>query len=429
MSSSDSALSVAVAALTSQSYNLSLISTNLANSSTVGYKEVEANFKTLITDSYATGSSKGTGSVTVSTVQLVDTQGVIETSDVATYMAIDGNGFFVVTGEAESDEFLYTRTGTFYPDEDGYLVNANGFYLQGWETDADGNLTGAAAKSSLEAINVNAISGNAEPTENIELVANLPAESDSVLTGATASDYTYTTSSEVYDALGTSHTLIYTWTKTDTNEWELSISDPTMTKDSSVTSGTTTGGPYTIEFTDGAISAIDGVATTEITFGITGYTTGSADSSITIDLSALQQFDSGEDDPEISVTSVDQDGLEFGELASVYIDDDGLVVAYFENGTSRPIYQIPLATFNDTNDLEAVSGNAYKETVESGNATLNVPGAGAAGTVSGYAVEDSTVSTAAELTEMIVAQQAYSAASQVISTTQDMFDSLISAAR
>ena len=414
MSSGNAAMYIAVSALRAQSANLSMISTNLANSSTVGYKEVTANFSTLVTDPYGSNTLTTAG-VTVNSVKSVDLQGLIESSDISTYMAIDGNGFFVVTANADSNEFYYTRAGTFDTDEDGYLVNANGYYLQGWPVDSDGNLlAGSGSVSSLETINLNSINGAAEATETIEMVANLPAD-------AAVGDI-FTTSSEIYDAVGTSHTLTYTWEKTGTNTWTMDVASD----DGTISAG----GSYTFTFADGTLDTMT-PATADLT--ITGWSSGASDSTITFDFGTvgrtdgLSSFDSEADTPQVSVTSISQDGLQYGELASVAIDTNGLVTATFDNGMSVAVFQIPLATFNNPNGLTEISGNAYVATVDSGDYTLNVPGYGGAGTITGSSVEASTVTTSEELTDMIVAQQAYSAASQVISTSQDMFDALIQA--
>lgn len=422
---SNAAMSIAVSALRAQSSNLSIISTNLANSSTTGYKELTTNFKTLVTNPYSS-SSLNTGGVVVSSIQHVDLQGLIESSSTSTNMAIDGNGYFVVTNAADSNSFYYTRTGSFATDDEGYLVNENGYFLQGWPVDSDGNLVnGSGSVSSLETINLNSISGAAQATSTIEMVANLPAD-------AAAGD-TFTTSSEIYDSLGVSHTIEYTWEKTDSNEWELSVSNPTLGSDSTNESGTLTGSPITITFdSDGNL---DTTNPDPVTLSITAWETGASDSAITLDLGTsgrtdgLSQFSSEDGDPQVSVTSVNQDGLQFGDLASVSIQSDGLVIATFDNGMSRTVYQIPLASFNNPNGLQLVSGNAYLATVDSGTYTLNMPGYGGTGAISGSALEASTVTTSEELTDMIVAQQAYSAASQVISTSQDMFDALIGSVR
>jgi flagellar hook protein FlgE len=422
---SDAAMSIAVSALRAQSSNLSIISTNLANASTVGYKELTTNFKTLITNPYSS-SSLNTGGVVVSSIQHVDLQGLIESSSSATNMAIDGTGFFVVTKTTDTNSFYYTRVGSFTPDADGYLWNENGYYLQGWPVNSDGSLVnGNGSVSSLETINLNSISGAAQATSTIEMVANLPA--DAVVGN------TFTTSSEIYDSLGVSHTIEYTWEKTAANEWTLAVSGPTLGSDSSVTSGALTGSPIAITFdSDGNLAT---TSPDPVSLSITGWTTGASDSAITLDLGTagrtdgLGQFASEDGIPQVSVTSVNQNGLQFGELASVSIQSNGQIIATFNNGMSRPVYQIPLASFNNSNGLQLVSGNAYLATVDSGTYTLNVPGYGGTGAISGSSLEASTVTTSEELTDMIVAQQAYSAASQVISTSQDMFDALISSVR
>lgn len=417
MSSSDAAMSIAVSALNAQSANLSVISTNLANASTVGYKELGTNFKTLVTDTYSS-SSLDTGGVVASSLQNVDIQGLINSSDTSTNMAVDGNGFFVVTNDTDANEHYYTRVGSFAPDKNGDLVNADGYYLQGWPVDSNGNLVdNSASVSGLETVNLNSIAGTAKATTSIDMVANLPAD-------AAVGD-SYTTSSEIYDSLGVSHTLDYTWNKTASNTWTLSVA----TDDASATSSVTTSSPITVTFdSDGSLASVSSTS-----LSLTGWSSGAADSSITLDLGTvgrtdgLSQFSSEDSTPQVSVSSVTQDGLQFGNLASVSIQSDGQVIATFDNGMSRPVYQIPLATFNNPDGLQLVSGNAYLATVDSGDYTLNTPGNGSSGTIDGSSLEASTVTTSNELSDMIVAQQAYSAAAKVISTTQTMFEALLNA--
>jgi len=425
--STNSALYTATSALNAQSTNLSIISTNLANSSTVGYKESSAYFSTLITDPYSSSASSS-GGVMVSAQQHIDQQGLIEASSNSTDMAISGDGFFVVTGAPDEDVFYYTRSGSFSTDEDGYLVNQNGYYLQGMAVDSEGNYTNGnnGSVSSLEPINLNAVAGSAEATENVSIVANLPADAE-------IGDV-FTTSSEIFDSLGVSHTIDYSWEKTAQNTWSLSYSDPVLSSDTSKTTGTVAGGPVTITFNeDGTLAS---TSVDPVTVSVTGWTTGAANSVVSYDLGTvdgtdgLSQFASENgDDPTISITSVSQDGLRFGEFEKAYVDESGMVVAVFDNGQNRAIYQIPLANFNNPNGLQGFSNNVYAMTVASGDYTLNIPGYGGVGEIQGYALESSTVDTSEELTDMIIAQQAYSAASQVVSTTQDMFDDLMSATR
>jgi flagellar hook protein FlgE len=171
-----------------------------------------------------------------------------------------------------------------------------------------------------------------------------------------------------------------------------------------------------------------------VAIGITGFSTGAATSAITLGLGAsggtdgLTQFASTSSTLSITPT-FEQDGANYGQLSGISIDAQGLVTAKFDNGVSLAIYQIPVATFSNPNGLTHVSGTVYDENTQAGQVHINLPGDGSSGTLVASALEGSTTDTATEFNKMIIAQQAYSAASQVISTTKDMFDTLIQAVR
>lgn len=143
----------------------------------------------------------------------------------------------------------------------------------------------------------------------------------------------------------------------------------------------------------------------------------------------MTQYASGETTPSVNVTSIDSDGLSYGKLSSVSIGKDGVVDATYSNGQTIAIYKIAVATFADPNGLSARSDGIYSATVTSGNAALQASGENGAGTIYGSELESSTTDTSSQFSSMISAQQAYSAASQVISTVNKMYDTLISAMR
>jgi len=124
-----------------------------------------------------------------------------------------------------------------------------------------------------------------------------------------------------------------------------------------------------------------------------------------------------------------QDGAKYGSYTGVSVSEDGIVTAIFDNGETRAIAQIPIATFVDANSLEALTGNIWIETTASGNATLRTAGEGGAGTISASSLEDSTVDIASEFTDMITTQRAYSAASKIITTADDMLEELLTIKR
>lgn len=123
-------------------------------------------------------------------------------------------------------------------------------------------------------------------------------------------------------------------------------------------------------------------------------------------------------------TLVEQNGLTAGSLKSVNITEDGFVVGNYDNQTSRRLYKIPLALFNEANSLESITGNVFAETNGSGVATFSGPGSGAAGSFDSSALETSTVEVSDELVNMVVAQRAYQANSKTISTSDQMLQEL-----
>jgi flagellar hook protein FlgE len=416
--------------LNAQSTSLGVISGNISNSETVGYKDSSTSFSSLVTTpgSTTTGYSNG---VTTSTQTNISSQGLIQADSTATSLAISGDGFFVVT-DGNGDVY-YTRAGDFDTDAEGNLVNSSGYYLMGYALDDDGNPasgTVPTSTSALTTINLEDLTGTAEASTEVSMVANLPAD-------AAVGD-TFSVDVEVFDSLGTSHTVTYNYEKTAANEWELTYSDPVLTSDGTTVTGTSSGGPLTITFDgDGNLSAITDTSGTDVTdnatLSITGWTTGANDSSIVSDLGTagdddgLQQFASDEEDGDMTLYSVDQNGSNYSEIAEISISDDGVVSVTYENGESEPVYQIVLADFANADGLTAYSDTVYKESNTSGSYVLKTPGDGGTGTLADYSLESSTVDTTSQFSKMIIAQQAYSAAAQVVSTTSDMYDTLISA--
>jgi flagellar hook protein FlgE len=223
-----------------------------------------------------------------------------------------------------------------------------------------------------------------------------------------------------------------TWTKTGTNAWSASFANPTSSSDTTTATGTASGSIAITFNSDGSLAS---TSPSPATVAVTGWTDGAADSTITMNLGTvggtdgLTQYASGETTPSVNVTSIDSDGLSYGKLSSVSIGKNGVVDATYSNGETVAIYKIAVATFADPNGLSAASDGLYSATVTSGNAALQASGENGAGTVYGSELESSTTDTSSQFSSMISAQQAYSAASQVISTVNKMYDTLISAMR
>ncbi|WP_315835677.1 flagellar hook protein FlgE [Bradyrhizobium prioriisuperbiae] len=422
------ALSSAISALSSQSQSLAMISDNIANTDTTGYKTTSAMFASMVTGS-SSAQQYSSGGVTVSGRANISQQGLLATTTNATDVAIQGNGFFPVTTATTGGTTLYTRNGAFTIDKDGYLQN-NGYYLMGWRTDSSGNVTGGASAGNLVPIDTTVAATSGSATTTTTIAANLPA--DAVIGSTTTPTTTYSSSMTVYDSLGTASSIQVTWEKTASNTWTATLGDPTLSSDSTTSTGSiSSGSPITITFnSDGSLAT----PTTSPTFDV-AWTDGAGSSTITLNLGTaggtdgLTQYASGETTPTVNTTSISSDGLPYGKLSSVSVGKDGAVNATYSNGQTIAIYKIPVATFNDPNGLEAKSNGMYAATASSGNVSLQTSGQNGAGTIYGSELESSTTDTNGQFSNMISAQQAYSAASQVITTVNKMFDTLISAMR
>ncbi len=410
------ALSSAISALSAQSQSLAMVSDNIANADTTGYKTNSAMFADMVTNS-SSAQQYSSGGVSVSSRANITQQGLLATTTNATDVAIQGNGFFAVTTATTGGTTLYTRDGAFTTDKDGYLEN-NGYYLEGYQLDATGKTI-----SGLEPIKTTSAQTSAAATTTTTVVANLPADA--------ASGATFNSSMTVYNSLGTPNTIQITWTKSATaNEWVASFGDPKLSSDGTTVNGTTTG-TITVDFnTDGSLKSTSSPSTIGVT-----WNDGSSASTIAMNLGTvgksdgLTQYASGETTPTVNVTNISSDGLKYGTLSSVSVGKNGLVNATYSNGQTVAIYKIPVATFNDPNGLAAQSNGMYSATAASGNVTMNDSGSNSAGTVYGSELESSTTDTSGQFSNMISAQQAYSAASQVITTVNKMFDTLISSMR
>jgi len=413
------ALSSAISALSAQSQSLSMISDNIANADTTGYKTTSAMFEDMVTAS-SSATSYTSGGVSVSGRANITQQGLLSATTNATDVAIQGAGFFATTDASSGGTTFYTRNGAFTTDNAGYLVD-NGYYLEGWRTDAAGNVAGG---TSLQPINTQVASTSGSPTTKTTIAANLPSDA---ATGAT-----FTSSMTVYDSLGTANSLQVTWTKTGSNAWSASFGNPTLASDSSQTTGTVSGSVAITFNSDGSLAS---TTPSPPTVAVSGWTDGAANSAITLNLGTvgktdgLTQYASGETTPTVNLTNISSDGLAYGKLSSIAIGKNGVVDATYSNGQSIAIYKIAVATFSDPNGLNAHSDGMYSATVASGSATLQGSGSNGAGTIYGSELESSTTDTSGQFSNMISAQQAYSAASQVITTVNKMFDTLISAMR
>lgn len=448
------ALVTGVSGLSAQSQALATISDNIANVNTVGYKRVSTRFSTLVTQSNSQVHSPG--GVRSNPFHSVDVQGLLQSTGGETDIGIEGNGFFVVNGSRTpgvGDEYVYTRAGSFNPDNQGYLKNAAGYYLQGWPLDSSGNLpSNTSSITSLQTINLSNITGTPRATTAASLGLNLPA------TAATATQQN--TQLTIYDTLGVSRNIQLTWTKAAaTNTWELSLAPSggtvagVMSEDGTTFnannldgSGVSPANRIMVTFnSDGTLAnmtyggtsvignngtASEGKVKFRFNFSGSGasatqnvdFNFGAASAEVISPPLSAQVSQVGND---YSTNFGTQDGVAPGSYIGVNIANDGTVNALFDNGETRPVYRLALADFPSPNGLEARSGNAYAQTERSGLYVLRQPSQGGAGRIAPNSLEASTVDIAKEFSDMILTQRAYSANTKVISTADNMLQELI----
>ncbi|WP_373085537.1 flagellar hook protein FlgE [Sneathiella sp.] len=426
-----------VSGLAAQSTAMATIADNISNTNTIGYKGTKAIFSTLVTES-ATDTTYSAGGVLVHPRAQIDKQGLITASDASTHMAVAGDGFFVVNTNPDPSvsggNYVYTRAGTFEPDASGLLRNAQGYYLQGWEIDPNGNIPANQSDlAALTPVNITGLTGNAEATSTINLKANLSSDQTSFGAGYVAGDMTagtvdphFTRSFQVYDSMGSAHSITFNFLRTGSgatpNEWtvettadtngdgaENMLSSQVVSFGSDGTldlAGTTLSNTISIPW--GPALGITTPQSVTLNFGSDGSSDG------------FTQFAANSE-----LVSSEVNGALFGSFNSVFINEEGTVIAKFDNGTSKEIYKVPVATFANPNGLRNLDGNAYDETPDSGTFTLREATAGGAGKIISSATESSTVDIAEEFTRMIVTQRSYSAAGKIITTADEMLEELL----
>ena len=411
-------LRTGVAGLSVQASKLGTVADNIANANTTGYKRSSMEFSTMVLgeklDNY------NPGGVTSTVRSHVTQQGGLLQTTSATDLAIEGNGFFVVT-DMDGSPFL-TRAGAFVPDGNGKLINAAGYTLMGYPLDDAGPNPVANGLAGLQEVIITQEQLDALPSTEGRLSANLPAaaavSADLPSGNAATAQPTTKTSIVGYDNLGTEVIFDVYFSMTAPNQWEVAVFDQ---RDAAA------GGafPYaagplattTLDF-DPTTGNLAGGGATDIAIPVPNGAT------VDLDLSQMTQLSA-----DFTVLGAEVDGSAPSAVAEIEFASDGTVVALLENGSRRPIFRLALADVTSPDRLRSVSGNVYTPTEGSGDIRVGVPGTGGFGTIVGGALEQSNVDMAAELVSMIEAQRAYSANSKVFQTGAELLDVLISLKR
>jgi flagellar hook protein FlgE len=423
--------------LEQSSTDLSVIGDNIANANTVGFKGSRANFSNTMAQQMLGGggvvSQVGMGAELLS-VQKILTQGALSNTGVATDLALDGTGFFVVKGShnGRQGEF-FTRAGQFSMDKTGFLVNQEGLRAQGYSAGPTGVL--APAPGDLK-LGDSASAGFASTT--VSMKANLDATSqvlvapwDPLNPGTTSN---FATSVTVFDSLGVQHQVDTYFRKTADTATGATWTYHSLTDGGGVTGGVA-GTPTEIQsgdFTFDLSGRLNSVANVVGTFNPINavqaqpiaLNLGDDIASGGTGLLGITQFAAPN-----STASVAQDGYGAGVLSNISIDKEGKVQGAFSNGQSRVIGQLAVALVTAADQMDRAGGNLFTETTASGSATLGKAGSGGRGGVVAGALENSNVDLSNEFIRMITAQRNYQANAKTITTADSLLGELMNLKR
>jgi flagellar hook protein FlgE len=399
--------SIALSGLTAASSALDITSNNIANADTNGFKNSQAEFG----DVFSSGAVNLNTSTAGEGVQLIGseqqfTQGDITTTSSPLDMAISGNGFFTLNSPSG---YVYTRNGEFQEDSNGNVVSGTGQFLQVYPPLANGGFNTGA----LQNLNLNTAQSAPVATTAGNAILNLPSN-DTAPTVApfdptNPATYNQSTSTTVYDSLGNSYPATMYFTQTAVpGTWDVDMT----------VNGTQVGGTQTLAFTSAGV--LQTPASGNLTFAPFDPTDGAAPMSMTFNFSQTTQYGT-----QFGVSSITQNGYTTGQLSTVSVDSSGVVSAVYTNGRSTNLGQLAIANFPNPQGLQQLSDTDWAQTFSSGTVVQGTAGSAGFGTVQSSALENSNVDLTTELVNMITEQRAFQANAQVITTADQMSQTVI----
>ena len=435
------ALYTGVTGLSVNADGMSVIANNIANANAKGFKRDRAEFEDLLSISMSSGSGPaqiGRGS-RLADVKTMHTQGGLTVTDNLTDIAIQGDGFFILSDpQAEAQETagkFYTRVGSLQFDKDGYFATSFGARVQGYMADNEGVLSSRLGDVRIETNNI-----PPKPTDTLRLNVQLDSRSDLIVDDWNPTDpvktSNFNSSITVFDSHGRAHQTSIFFRKISASEdgveweWHAMVDNKEVTDPSD---------GELKEFANGTVRFDkNGLLLEEIT----------NESSVNFNNGAFPEqiinFDFGQNIGEeegkginastsIAGKSVtvfhQQDGYEAGQLKSLNIGLDGMVTGIFTNGIERRLGGIALATFSNQDALQKAGKNMFYSSIESGPPNIGLPTTGTRGSLYASSLEESNVDLAREFVKMITTQRLFQANSRSITTTDTMIEEVINLKR
>jgi flagellar hook protein FlgE len=399
---------IALSGLNAASADLGVTANNIANANTTGFKGSRAQFADFFPVSASGISSNAVGAgVRVDKVAQQFAQGSVNFTNNNLDLALSGEGFFTLSDNGAT---VYSRAGAFGTDRNGFVVNASGQRLQVYPPVPGG---GAFNTAQLADLQLSTADNPPAATTRIETGINLPASASAPATAtfdpADPTSYNHTTSVTIYDSLGAPHTANLYFSRTATaNQWDLNVQ----------VDGAAAGPATTLVYnSSGQLTTPAG--------GILGLpavpvTTGAAPLNLTLALGGSTQFGDV-----FSVSSLRQDGYTTGRLTGIEVTDEGIVQARFTNGQATPLGQVALSNFANPQGLQQLGDSTWGETFASGAVLRGQAGSTNFGQIQSGALEASNVDLTEQLVNMITAQRNFQANAQMISTSDQVTQTII----
>ena len=397
-------MSIAISGMMTANKQLQTASHNLANAETNGFKT----FRNIVGDAYAT---VGINSVDMSGVGLITSsqqfnQGSLKVTGNAFDLGIDGKGFFILKNGGET---LYSRAGVFYQDKNHQLLSPSGYALQGFNISDKGvvdhsriidmkvdarSMQGTASTAASASLNLNA---------GVDAIDRKVSTFDPALP-STYHDYS---TFNLYDSLGGQHTLGTFFSKTGSNEWEVSLRLDNQTP--------VDGGKLTFD-NNGQLKAGNGIV--KKAFPLSSL--GAEDLNVTIDLSDAHQFDA-----DFSFRPKDVDGNPSGTLNRVVMSGEGFIEATYSNGNRKMLGQVALATFPSECGLVVDGNNCWRSSFNSGTPVYSPSGMNGAGRVVSGELEQSNTDMPSTLSDIIVGQRNFQMSAKAFKAEDSLFQTII----
>lgn len=399
----------ALSGLRAANQDLSVTGNNIANASTTGFKESRTEFGDVYANSIlGTGSRTPGSGVLVNSIAQQFSQGNINITNNSLDLAINGNGFFIVSNQGTPS---YTRAGNFGLDNQGFIVSANGGRLQGYAANSAGViLSGAPSDLKIQTDNI-----NPSATTSVDWQIQLDSTQQVPVPAFNTTDptsYNWSTNATVYDSLGNSHLLTTYYIKTAAvpvgggSTWNVR---------SQLDSGATVNNLGNLTFnTNGSLT---GTTTLNDAWAAPA---GAAALNFAVNFANSTQYGTAS-----TVNSIGQNGYATGRLAGINIDDSGVVFARYSNGQALTLGQIATAGFANPQGLAPIGNTSWAESFDSGQPTIGAPKTGSRGSIQAGALEDSNVDISSELVNLILAQRNYQANAKTIETDNAVTQTII----